>query len=330
MNGDPGASRAPLSAATLSHELVQPGGLWRSIAVLASTGSTNADLLAQAAKGAPEGSVLAAEAQTAGRGRMGRSWLSPPGAALMFSVLLRPTAVPPSRRGWLPLLAGLAVASAVRGVTGLEAGLKWPNDVLIGGAKLAGILAEQSAGAIVVGIGLNVSTQRSELPVETATSLALAGATQLDRPALLRAVLGTFERRYLAWTSPPSPGDPDATPGQHGPGSAAPGVAAPGVAAPGVAAPGVAAPGVAAPGVAAPGVAAPGVAAPCAATPCAVSLRDEYRRYCVTLGRQVRVELPGGGTIEGTARDIDEAGRLLVGTPDGPRIVSAGDIVHLR
>jgi BirA family transcriptional regulator, biotin operon repressor / biotin---[acetyl-CoA-carboxylase] ligase len=206
---DPPA-RAPLDANALSRTLVRPGGLWRSVTATGVTGSTNADLLAAAAGGAPEGSVLTAEAQTAGRGRMGRSWQSPPGAALMFSVLLRPDVVPPARRGWLPLLAGVAVAAAVRDLTSLGAGLKWPNDVLIGGAKLAGILAEQSSGAIVVGAGINVTTQRAELPVPAATSLALEGAADTGRPELLAAVLTGFERLYLAWTRAPSPGDPDA------------------------------------------------------------------------------------------------------------------------
>lgn len=270
---------APLNALALSRSLVRPGGLWRSVTVTEVTGSTNADLLAQAASGAPEGTVLAAEEQTAGRGRMGRSWHSPPGAALMFSVLLRPTAVPQARRGWIPLLAGVAVASGVRGLTGLEAGLKWPNDVLVGGAKLAGILAEQSADAIVVGAGINVSTQRAELPVQAATSLILEGA-QLPgregaglpgRDGLLCAVLAEFERLYRAWTRTASPGDPDAS-----------------------------------------------------------GLRAAYRDHSVTLGRQVRVEFPGGSSAAGTALDIDCDGRLVLDTPDGPLAVSAGDVSHLR
>jgi len=202
--------RAPLSGAALTGALVRPGGFWRAIEVTAVTGSTNADLLEQAAGGAPEGTVLVAEAQTAGRGRMGRAWLSPPGAALLFSVLLRPVAVPPARRGWIPLLTGVAIASAVAAVAGLDARLKWPNDVLVGDRKLAGILAEQAADAIVVGVGVNVSTRRDELPVETATSLALEGAARTGRQELLGAALGELERWYLAWAGGASPGDPDA------------------------------------------------------------------------------------------------------------------------
>src|ERR1700677_2706462 len=140
--------RAALDATVLRRAVVRPGGLWRAVEVLASTGSTNADLLAQASAGAPEGTVLAAEEQTAGRGRLGRAWVSPPRAALTFSLLVRPHTVPVARRGWLPLLTGVAVASAVRAVAQVQAQLKWPNDVLADGAKgakgakLAGILAE--------------------------------------------------------------------------------------------------------------------------------------------------------------------------------------------
>src|SRR5215468_10429170 len=134
-------ARAPLDAAALQRAAVRPQGLWRAVEVVGRTGSTNADLLARALRGEPEGVVLAAEEQTAGRGRMGRTWVAPPYAALTFSLLTRP-GVPPARRGWLPLLAGVAVATAVTELTGVEARLKWPNDVLVGEAKLAGILAE--------------------------------------------------------------------------------------------------------------------------------------------------------------------------------------------
>src|ERR1700760_3168530 len=123
--------REPLDAVGLRRAALRPDGLWREIEVVPSTGSTNADLLAPAPAGEPEGVLLAAEEQTAGRGRLGRTWTSPPYAALTFSLLLRP-AVPPARRGWLPLLTGVAVAAAVTEVTGLETRLKWPNDVLAG------------------------------------------------------------------------------------------------------------------------------------------------------------------------------------------------------
>src|SRR5215469_9764608 len=153
----------------LLDRVVVTGGLWTDVRVVAETGSTNEDLLRRARDGAPEGAVLVAEAQTSGRGRQGRSWQSQPGAALTFSLLVRPVTVPQSAMGWLPLLTGVATATAVRRVTGLQAGLKWPNDVLIGDGKLAGILAEQSAGAVIVGTGLNVLGRLDALPVPTAT-----------------------------------------------------------------------------------------------------------------------------------------------------------------
>jgi BirA family transcriptional regulator, biotin operon repressor / biotin---[acetyl-CoA-carboxylase] ligase len=207
--------RAPLDPAALRRALARPGGLWRDLEVVESTGSTNADLLARALAGEPEGAVLAAEEQRAGRGRMGRTWTSPPRAALTVSVLLKP-AVPPARRGWLPLLAGVAVATAVTRVTGVETRIKWPNDLLAADAKLAGILAEAAADAVVVGIGLNVSTEPAELShlLATprpgglpATSLAAAGATTLDREELLLAILAGLEHWYRAWQR--AGGDPD-------------------------------------------------------------------------------------------------------------------------
>jgi BirA family biotin operon repressor/biotin-[acetyl-CoA-carboxylase] ligase len=182
------------------------GTLWTSVEVVTSTGSTNADLLR---RGGPEGQVLVAEEQTAGRGRMGRSWVSQPGASLTFSVLLRPAAVPPARRGWLPLLTGVSVAVAVREVAAVAAVLKWPNDVLIGSRKLAGILAEQSGDVVVIGVGLNVSTQADALPVSSgglrATSLLAEGA-QVSREAVLDGILRELEPRYLAFRDDPSAG----------------------------------------------------------------------------------------------------------------------------
>ena len=202
------AERPPLDSVALTKQVVRPGGLWSEVLVVARTGSTNTDCAARARAGAPEGLVLAAEEQAAGRGRLGRTWLSPPRAALTFSVLLRPAGVPPAQRGWLPLLAGVATATAVRHVSGLDARLKWPNDLLIGPRKLAGILAEQSGDAVIVGIGVNVSAARAELPVTGAAALP-----------------GTS----LPGTSLPAPSHPSSLPhlpaaggfGQPGPGTAA-------------------------------------------------------------------------------------------------------------
>ena len=217
---NPTPVRAPLDLTTLRSGLIRPDGLWRNITVVASTGSTNTDLAARAADGAPEGTVLAAEEQVQGRGRMGRRWVSPPRSALMVSVLLRPAPVAPARRGWVPLLAGVAAATAVARVTGVPAVLKWPNDLLAGQPgnehKLAGILAEQSGDAIVVGLGLNVSTSRAELPDNgpgsaPATSLRLEGATRVDRTALLIALLGDLEHWYQAWRRASPPGDAESS-----------------------------------------------------------------------------------------------------------------------
>jgi len=204
-------ARAPLDAAALRSRAVRPDGLWREIEVVDGTGSTNADLLARAQQGEAEGTVLAAEEQRAGRGRMGRTWTAPPRAALTFSLLLKP-AVPPARRGWLPLLTGVAVAEAVTKATGVETGLKWPNDLLAADAKLAGILAEAAGDAVVVGIGLNVSTEPAEFPSPRpgalpATSLRAVGATALNREDILLAILDGFERWYRAWQQ--AGGDPD-------------------------------------------------------------------------------------------------------------------------
>ncbi len=213
-----------LDVTEITNVVVHPGGLWREVRVVGETGSTNADLLAQAGAGAGEGLVLVAEAQTAARGRQGRRWTSPPRAALTFSVLLRPRGVPPALLGWVPLLAGVAAASAVRAVTGVEATLKWPNDVLGGGGKLGGILAERSGPAVVVGVGINVWQDRAGLPGEAATSLRLeapaAGAARGGggsaaevpglRERLLAELLAALAHWYLAWRDQASPGDADA------------------------------------------------------------------------------------------------------------------------
>jgi BirA family biotin operon repressor/biotin-[acetyl-CoA-carboxylase] ligase len=178
--------RPPLRAGPLGRALARDG--WR-VEVLATTPSTNAVVSDRAREGEPAGLVVVAEQQTSGRGRLDRRWVSPPRAGLTFSVLLRPE-TDPARWGWLPLLAGVAVARALRDQTGVDAVLKWPNDVLVGGRKLAGLLAEVVApGAVVLGIGLNVTTRADELPHDQATSLRIEGAETTDRDTVLRAVL---------------------------------------------------------------------------------------------------------------------------------------------
>jgi len=242
--------RPPLDATRVA--LAAP---WTGLEVVEEIDSTNV-----AALGRPPGSVLAAEFQTAGRGRLDRSWVSPARAGLSFSVVLRPSP-PLSTWGWLPLLAGLAVCDVIE-----SAVLKWPNDVLLGSPhrKLAGILAQASVPDVIVGIGLNVSTTPAELPVDTATSLAIEGR-EVDRSGLLAGLLDAFGRRVLDWS-----GD-----GGRGP-------------------------------------------------------VDEYVRRCATIGQLVRVHAVDSSLAEGEAVGVDETGRLIVVTPDGPMAVAAGDVEHVR
>lgn len=281
--------RPPLSAARLRRALVAPHGPWHRLDLRAETGSTNADAAEAARSGEPEGLVVVAERQTAGRGRRGRVWQSPPRAGLAVSVLLRPGEAdhergwPPSPAagyGWLPLLAGVALVEAVTRLAELDAALKWPNDLLVGDAKCAGILAETTPGptadrppAVVLGIGLNVTLRADELPENPtglpATSLQLAGATATDRDPLLRALLRSLADWYDRWRS--AGGDA-----------------------------------------------------------VAAGLRDAYLAACTTVGRRVRVLVPGGEELTGTATGVDADGRLVVDTPAGPRSLAAGDVLHLR
>ena len=263
--------RPPLDPRALSRALVGEGSPWREIRVVQQTASTNADLVAEAKQGAPAGLVLVAESQTAGRGRLDRTWVAPPRSGLTVSILLRPD-VDASGWGWLPLLTGLAVVDALRSTARLGAYLKWPNDVLVSDRKLAGILVERvdnAAPAAVIGLGLNVSLRADELPVPGATSLTLEEAATLDRAVVLKSVLRALAARLRMW--------------ENGRGDAV-----------------------------------------------RSGLLDDYRAVCRTLGRDVRVELPGGSVLEGRAQAIDDDGRLLLITDEGRHLVSAGDVVHLR
>jgi BirA family biotin operon repressor/biotin-[acetyl-CoA-carboxylase] ligase len=205
--------RPALDAQALADALTRDSRLWTALEVVPEVGSTNAELVARAGRdpedgGALEGTVLVAEHQVSGRGRLDRVWTSPPRAGLTVSVLLRPD-VPAARRGWLPLLAGVALAEAVAEVTGVLPSLKWPNDLLArDGRKLAGILAESTGTAVVVGVGLNVSTTAEELP-DTGTSLARVLGAPVDRGPVLLAFLRAVEKRYLSWTA--ALGDPVAS-----------------------------------------------------------------------------------------------------------------------
>ena len=177
---------------------------------LAETDSTNERVLALARDGAPAWTAVVADSQTAGRGRGGRAWASPPGVALYFSVLLRP-ALAPDALPLATLAAGIAVAEAVRERTGLPAGLKWPNDLLVNGRKAAGILCEAEAGAggapaaIAAGIGINVNTPAGALPARPifpATSLAAEAGRAFDREALLQGCLAALRRAVARLEGP--------------------------------------------------------------------------------------------------------------------------------
>lgn len=279
---DPSAAGAadPIQRSTLVAELVDADSLWTQIDVVDETGSTNADLAAAARDGAPSGGVLVADHQSAGRGRLGRTWTAPPGTSIAMSVLLRP-GVPLDRWTWLPLLAGLAVSDGIRQETDLPADLKWPNDVLLLGRKVGGVLAERvetSTGpAVVVGMGINVHLSAEQLPVPTATSLALTLAelgvpgVAVHRTRLVSTTLRSLERILRHWAEVAGVRNPDADP-----------------------------------------------------------LALAYRERCATIGREVRISLSDDTSVDGVARDVDSAGRLVLDTADGTRTFGAGDVVHLR
>jgi len=201
----------PLDAALLRAAHVAPAGPYAAIDVVQSTGSTNADLREAAAAGAADRTALFAEEQTAGAGRLGRSWVSPAGSGLYLSVLLRPPAVLPGNVGSLAAVAGLALADAAL-AHGVQTTLKWPNDVLASGGpadggKLAGVLSElvpaEPGQAIVLGMGLNVHPLGADVPPGPggipATSLAEAGASEPDRAAIADTLLRALMVREQAW-----------------------------------------------------------------------------------------------------------------------------------
>ena len=274
--------RAPLSQDALRRALLAPAGPYRALAVVATVGSTNTALRTAARQGAPDRTVLLAEHQSAGRGRAARSWVAPARSALTLSVLLRPTEVPQTRWGWLPLLVGVALSRTVSTVGELPAVLKWPNDLLLGPhqRKAGGILAEVlspspantvpgNAPAVVVGIGLNVTLRADELPVPGATSLAIERSACTDRDLLLGALLRALDTELRQWC-------------EH------------------------------------------------AGDPVASGLRQAYQQRCVTLGEQVRVELPRGDELTGIAVEIDTEGRLVVLSGGQHQALAAGEVTHVR
>ena len=195
-----------LNAQELRSRLVD-GGPYAALDVVEVTGSTNSDLAKVAAEGGLDRTVLIAEEQQSGRGRMQRQWVSPRGCGLHVSVLLRPQ-VPPASLALLPLLAGVALAETVERTTGVRAALKWPNDLLLGDElrKAAGILAEAVTGpdgmAIVLGMGVNVHQRREQLPTGAgglpATSLAAEGA-DVDREDFAAELLLAFAEIDDRW-----------------------------------------------------------------------------------------------------------------------------------
>ena len=234
--------------------------------------STNRALLDEARAGAAEGLVFAADHQTAGRGRLDRTWQAPPGSSLLVSVLLRPR-LPPAQAHATTVVVGIAASDAVDEVAGFRPGLKWPNDLVHDDRKLGGILAEAiveggEVAAVVVGMGLNVNWP--ELPAEladTATACNLVVGHEVDRTALLHRFLDRLREHYAALREPG---------GWR-------------------------------------------------------RVVIEERRRSATLGRDVRVDLPGGRVVEGRAVDLTEDGHLVVETGDGDVTrVSVGDVVHAR
>ncbi|WP_309615645.1 biotin--[acetyl-CoA-carboxylase] ligase [Salinibacterium sp.] len=252
------------------------------LAVLPQTGSTNAELVARASGGTlPDFSVLVTTNQTAGRGRLGRVWVAPPGRTLAVSVFLATGPVSPDRLGWVPLIAGLAMTRAVsRLVDDHEVTLKWPNDVHVDGLKVSGILSELVPGiGVVIGAGLNLTMTADELPTTTSTSLSLIGFGRTSGVMADDATVDAALSGYLVELS-----------------SMCSAFAAAGFDAE------------------------------------STGLRAAVTAACGTIGRNVRVDLPGGNQLFGTATALDEHGRLVVdGTSfAGSRAIAAGDVTHLR
>ncbi|MFD1858637.1 biotin--[acetyl-CoA-carboxylase] ligase [Aeromicrobium camelliae] len=260
--------RTPLDAVALQNAL--RATRWQRLEVTVESPSTNAELAIAARSGAPSGSVVTTDHQAAGRGRLDRTFVMPPMSGIAVSALIRPE-VPLARWSWLPLVAGLAVADTIAEAGVRDGGIKWPNDVLVAGRKISGILLERVeppagsglAAAAVIGMGVNVSLSEEERPVETATSLLLEGADQLDRTVLATRLLTHLDRWLSAWEN-----DDESF----------------------------------------------------------AALREAFVQRCVTVGQHVRVMLPDGSRVEGTAETVDEFGRLVV---DG-KPFSAGDITHVR
>lgn len=187
-------ARAPLDQSRISASSSQ---YWR-VSVVDLTQSTHDDLAVKITSGeAKHGDVIVANYQSAGRGRLDRTFTAPPSTALLFSLYLTPQR---AREDWgfIPLLAGYSIADTLIKI-GAPVQIKWPNDLLINEEKLGGIISTVQGDGLMVGIGFNVSSEKSELPVEHATSLALAGVKKVDRNFLLPLLLNAFEKDFTAW-----------------------------------------------------------------------------------------------------------------------------------
>lgn len=203
----PADSRLELIPDLVRDALHAAGWIGPEPVLLPTVGSTNAEAAELAHNGAPDGMCVVSEEQTAGRGRLDRSWVSPKGAGLWLSYVVRPEDVPAERWTWLPLAAGLAARDAIRDVCRVPVDLKWPNDLVVtsamcggsgGTRKLGGLLAEVVDDAIIIGLGVNVSLSALEMPTPTATSIYAEGGS-IDRTLILAALLTSLRRRVLQW-----------------------------------------------------------------------------------------------------------------------------------
>jgi BirA family biotin operon repressor/biotin-[acetyl-CoA-carboxylase] ligase len=189
------APRAPLDKTIIASQLSQ---YWR-VSVVDLTTSTQIDLADLANAGlATKGDVIAAEFQSGGRGRLDRKFEAPAGSALLFSFYITPKRSR-SHWGFLSHLAALCMSEIISNDLNIAVSLKWPNDILIADKKVCGLIAQATADGIVIGIGLNVGMTLAEIPVATATSLAIAESDQLDRNQILIQFLERFSLRFLDW-----------------------------------------------------------------------------------------------------------------------------------
>jgi BirA family biotin operon repressor/biotin-[acetyl-CoA-carboxylase] ligase len=243
-----------LSANAITSALAN--GYWR-VSVVDEIDSTQNYLRTSNTK---PGDLITAEYQSAGKGRLDRSFIATKSSALLFSIYLEPK-VSIEHSGYLTLLAGTSVTKVLNELTNSNAfKCKWPNDILINNHKVAGILAERKGEGVILGIGINVSTSKRDLPVNTATSIYLEFDKLLDRNLLLAAILNELASQLLAWEA-----------GQD--------------------------------------------------------MTGDYRIFSATLGKSIRVELPGGSTHEAKAVDIDATGALLL---DDGKVITVGDVIHLE